>query len=63
MRIEVFVAPHERSEAIDAYGRYLSDEQAEEIENAKEGWIKLDIDMTGGHTIVWYQRNDKWETP
>jgi hypothetical protein len=53
MRAEIFVAPHERIEAIEAYDRYLSDEQAQEIEDHEgEEWLVLDIDYTNGHTVM-----------
>ena len=37
MKIEIWVEPHERHEALDAYRDRLTDQQVEEIENAPDG--------------------------
>ena len=36
MSIQVFIAPHERYEAIDAYHDWLTDEQIEQIKDTPE---------------------------
>lgn len=51
MRVEVFIAKHERYEAIEIYKDQLSPEQIEQIET-HDGRVKLDIDFTGGHCFV-----------
>jgi hypothetical protein len=51
MRIEVFVDNEERDEAIDVYGKYLSDEQKDQIQGHK-GRVKLDLDLRLGHSFI-----------
>ena len=51
MRIEIFIEQHERFEALEAYGKYLSVEQRDQVAE-HEGRVKLDIDMRLGHSFV-----------
>jgi hypothetical protein len=51
----IFIAPHERAEAIEAYRDHLTAEQVEEINDAPEtAFVKLSWGLTegGGSTIV-----------
>ncbi len=51
----IFIAPHERAEAIEAYRDHLTDEQVDEINDAPEtAFVKLSWGLTegGGSTIV-----------
>lgn len=58
MRAEIFVAPHERREAIEAYDKYLSQEQRDEIwDREDEFWLILDIDYYGGHTFLTWKED------
>jgi hypothetical protein len=59
MRAEIFIAPHERIEAIREYGKYLSDDQSDEIEQRDDDgfWCILDIDYTGGHTFLTWKED------
>ena len=55
MNISVFIEPHERFEAIEAYRDRLTPEQIEEIEDAPEGALIQMIysgNMSGGKIIV-----------
>lgn len=51
MQIEVWIEPHERGEALEAYRQWLSVEQAVEIDQAPaESMIR--IRRIGGNTTV-----------
>lgn len=51
MLIKIYVASHERAEAIKAYRHHLTDDQVTEIEDAPEGRSILLV-MGGGPTRV-----------
>jgi len=51
--ISIFIEPHERYDAIEAYRNRLSTAQIEEIEDAPdEALIRLKIDSLGTHVQV-----------
>ena len=60
MLVAVEIAPHERRDAIDAYGRHLSPEQCTEIMDADDGlWVRLE--MGGGPTrVTVVQKQDEY---
>lgn len=47
MNASIFIMPHERAEALEAYARYLNAEQIEQIDDAPETAIinlKINVD-------------------
>jgi len=51
MLMSVFIEPHERFEAVEAYAKFLTAEQREEIDEAPESAL-IKLDMGGGPTRV-----------
>lgn len=47
----IFIEPHERAEAIEAYRDRLSDEQVSEIEDAPDGAL-IRLSVARGITVV-----------
>ncbi len=55
MAAMIFIAPHERSEAIEAYRDHLTDDQVEQINDAPEtAFVKLSWGLMegGASTLV-----------
>lgn len=53
MIASIFIEPHERYEAVEAYADRLTTEQRDQIEDAPEGaLINLQIDARGTKVII-----------
>ncbi len=51
MNIQVFIEPHERHEALEAYRQWLTPEQENEIEEAPESAL-IRLDRSNGKTVI-----------
>jgi len=51
MTVNIWIEPHERGEAIEAYKDWLSIDQIEEIENAAEGALIQLVHNEFGTTV------------
>ena len=53
VQAEIFIYPHERSEALDQYCDWLTPEQVDEIEEAPEtALVKLSVNLGAGTSTV-----------
>ena len=57
MTMQIFIAPHERYDAIDAYHDWLTDEQIEHIKNAPDD-AGIHLVREDGQTKVWVVGHD-----
>lgn len=48
MKFQIFIAPHERQEAIDAYREYLSDDKITTIEDLEDDSTFIVLTVTDG---------------
>lgn len=51
MQATIYIEPHERNEAVEAYAQWLSLEQREQISDAPEGAL-IRIDRSDGKTVA-----------